>query len=104
MVESRWAELGGKELRFAGHAWELTGVVEVKGTGAVLEVEARQADDVRHGRATLRFNLRNPPASLNPGSLGDHFDSLEREDDTYYLVIKTESRIYRYELESIERR
>lgn len=103
MVETCWPELGGKQLRFSDHTWELTGTVDVRGTGEMLGVEATQVDDVRHGKAILRFDLENQPASLNPGNLGGHFDELEREGDRYHLIVKKESRIYRYELQGIER-
>jgi len=102
MVEQEWPELGGKQLRFDDHTWELSGVVDVRGTGEVVEAEARQVDDVKHERARLRFNLRDPPASLNPGNLEDHFDELRRDGDRYWLVVKKEARSYRYDLESIE--
>lgn len=102
MVEARWPELEGKELRYAGHRWALTGEVDVRSTGELLAVEARQLDDVRHRTATLRFGLERPPASLNPGVLGDHFDRLERDDDGYVLVVKSEPRVYRYALQSLD--
>ena len=102
MTEQEWPELGGKELRYDDHTWELTGTVDVRGTGEVLEAEARQSDDVRHRIATLRFNLQNPPTSLNPGNLGDHFDELDRRGDRHLLIVKKASRTYRYALESIE--
>ncbi len=101
MVETRWPELGGKQLRYAGHTWELTGRVDVRGTGEQLAVEATQVDDIRHAAATLRFGLQRPPASLNPGNLGDHFDRLERERDRYFLVVKKQPRTYRYELQGL---
>lgn len=102
MVESDWPELGGKTLRFRDNTWELTGTVDVRQTGDVLAVEARQVDDVRRGRATLFFDLRSGPDSLNPGNLGDHFDSLERSGDDQYLVVKSDGRTYRYELERVQ--
>lgn len=98
MVEDRWPELGGRTLRYADGTWELTGTVDVLGTGEQLEVEAKQVDDVRHSRAVLRFGLRDPPDSLNPGNLGGHFDRLEREGDRQLLVVEKERRTYRYEL------
>ncbi|MDX1748650.1 MAG: hypothetical protein R3324_22180 [Halobacteriales archaeon] len=104
MVETRWPELGGKHVRYHDRTWELTGMVDVRGTGDLLDVEATRVDDVRHGNAVLRFGLENPPASLNPGNLGDHFDELEREDDRYHLVVKKEARTYRYALHGIEYR
>lgn len=104
MVESKWPELGGKEIRYADHTWKLTGVVDVQNTGELLEVEVVQVDDVRHGRASLRFSLESPPASLNPGDLGGHFDSLERDRDQYAIVVKKDRRVYRYRLQGMTHR
>lgn len=102
MVEPRWAELRGKELRYRDHTWELTGDVDVRRNGELLAVRARQVDDVRHRTATLYFGLDNPPAALNPGNLGEHFDRLERTDDEIMLVVKKERRTYRYELQRLQ--
>lgn len=104
MVETQWPELAGKEVRYHDHTWELTGRVDVRGTGEVLAVEARQADGVGHDAATLRFGIENPPGSLNPGDLGDHFDRLERDGDRYHLVVEREARRYRYALRGLEYR
>ncbi|WP_336036968.1 hypothetical protein [Halobacterium yunchengense] len=102
MVESRWEELRGKELRYRDGTWELTGDVDVRRSGASLAVEARQADDVRHGTATLHFGVDEETDSLNPGNLGVHFDRLERTADGQFLVVKTAGRTYRYELQRVE--
>jgi hypothetical protein len=98
MVESNWPELAGEQVRYLDHTWELTGAVEVRGTGDALAVEATQVDGVRKRTATLHFGLEEPPESLNPGNLGGHFDRLEREGDDRYLVVSKGSRTYRYEL------
>lgn len=102
MVEQQWPEIGGKELRYGDHTWELTGDVDVRGTGEVIEAKAKELDDVRHRNGTLRFNLEQQPASLNPGNLGDHFDELQREGDRYRIIVKKEPRTYHYNLESFE--
>jgi hypothetical protein len=102
MVESHWVELRGQELRYADDTWELTGDVDVLESGELLGVEARQADDVRHGTATLYFGLDSPTESLNQGALGEHFDRLERTRNGHHLVVKKEARTYRYELQRIE--
>lgn len=102
MSETRWPELAGKELRYADHTWELTGLVDVRGTGEVLHVEAKQTDGVKHRTAILRFGLENPPASLNPGDPGDHFDRLERDGGQWYLIVRKEARVYRYELHGVQ--
>lgn len=98
-----WPELAGRQLRYGDRTWELTGEVEVKQTGNLVEVEVEQVDDVRHQTAVLRFGLEDPPQSLNPGDLGEHFDSLERHGEEYRLVVKKDPRTYRYELLGIER-
>lgn len=102
MVEARWPELAGKELRYSDKTWELTGIVNIRGSGRTLEVEAQQVDDVKHSTATIRFNISNPPASLNPGNLGAHFNSLEREGEQYYIVVEQEPRTYRYEIAGLQ--
>lgn len=101
MVEITLPVLAGKEVRYGDDTWELTGVVEVGGTGEYLEAEAEQVDDVRHRTARLHFGLENPPASLNPGNVGDYFEQLQREGDEYHLLVKTDERTYRYGLNSV---
>ncbi len=102
MVETEWPELGGTEVQYGDHTWELTGTVDVGNTGDALAVEAKQVNDVRQRRATLRFGLEGDSHSLNPGDLGTHFDRLERARNAQYLVVKKEPRTYRYELRGIE--
>lgn len=102
MVESHWPEIEEKELRYLDRTWALTGDVTVENTGNTLGVAAKQADGVRHGRATLYFEVEDASDSLNPGNLGEHFDRLEREGDSHYLEVKKEGRTYRYELRRME--
>jgi len=102
MVEISLVAIGGKEVRYDDGTWELTGDVDVVGTGEHIQAEAKQVDDVRGRRARLRFDLETPPASLNPGDVGGYFESLERDGDRYQLVLKTDQRTYRYELNGIE--
>lgn len=64
-------------------------------------MEARQHDDVRHQMATLYFGLDGGTDSLNSGNLGQHFDRLERNGDSYTLVVKRDPRTYRYELQRL---
>lgn len=101
MVETRWENLRGRELRYLDHTWKLTGNVDIRKSGELLAVEATQSDDVRHRRATLYFGVRGAD-SLNPKEVGDHFDRLERTDDGQHLVVKREGRTYRYELQRLE--
>ncbi|MFW5905481.1 MAG: hypothetical protein ACOCUO_01385 [archaeon] len=55
MVETELPELDGVEVEYGDHTWELTGMVDVRGTGESLEVNAKQADDVRGNEVDLRF-------------------------------------------------
>ncbi|SEO21662.1 hypothetical protein SAMN04487948_101141 [Halogranum amylolyticum] len=99
MVETQWAELGGKELRYLDQTWACTGEVDVQQSGELLAVRAKQTDDVKGRSATLFFAVQNSPDSLNPGALGDHFDRLGQEDGEHYLELRTEGRTYRYGLQ-----
>lgn len=102
MVESHWEGLGGRELSYGGHSWELTGDVAVLERGDLLAVQATQTDDVRRPTATLHFGLDSPSDSLNPGNLGEFFESLETTGDGHYIVVKTQGRTYRYELHRLQ--
>ena len=102
MVESHWDDLRGRELRYLDTSWELTGDVDVLDTGALIAVDAKQAEGSRRVTAVLHFGLDEPTDSLNPGALGEHFDRLERVGDDHYLVVKTEGRTYRYVLDRLE--
>ena len=103
MVETQWPELGGKTLRYGGHTWELTGTVDVRNTGELLAVDAKRITDVSQPRATLRFACEERSPSLNPGNLGEHFDRIERDRRSHYVVVKKEPRTYRYKLLGIDR-
>lgn len=102
MVETYWGLLDGAEVRYNDDTWELTGDVDVRKEGAVLAVDGRSKGDVRHQAATLFFGVDEAPDSLNPGNIAEHFDRLERTTSRQYLLVKTEGRRYRYELERME--
>mgnify|MGYP006297720247 CR=1 FL=1 len=102
MGDARWTELRGKEVRHRDRRWELTGDVEVQESGAVLALRARNVDDVRHEEATLYFDRRTDEDTLNPGDLGEHFDSIERRGQSSFLVVKKDGRTYRYKLRRLE--
>ncbi|ELY47183.1 hypothetical protein [Natronorubrum bangense] len=104
MVEMEWPQLSGTELQYSDHSWELTGTVDVGPTGDVLGAEAKQVDDVRQRNATLRFGLQDGAPSLNPGEMGSHFDRIEQAGATKHLVVKTDTRTYRYRLHGLEYR
>ena len=102
MVESTWPELGGKELRYLDHGWELTGTVDVRRNGETLAVEARQTDDVRGRTGRLFFGLQDSAHSLNPGNLGEHFDHVDDAGGDPQIVVKKGRRTYRYDVQRLE--
>lgn len=101
MAETRWEDVRGEELRYQDHTWELTGEVDLRGTGERIRARARRVDGVKHEHATLLFAVEGD-GSLNPGDLDDVFVRLEQEGDREILVVKKEPRTYRYELLSLE--
>lgn len=102
MVEITLPALAGQEVRYDDHTWELTGSVDVRGTGDHLLVEAEEVDDVRGRTGQLRFAIEDPPASLNPGSLGENLERLQYEDGQYRVLVTTGGRTYGYALRSID--
>lgn len=102
MDESGWPELADTELRYLDHTWRLTGSVDVLNNGELLAVDATRVDGVRHEGATLYFSLESPPASLNPGNLGAHFDRLEAGPDEQRLVVGKRDATYEYVLKRME--
>ena len=102
MVKTQWGELQDKNVQYHDRTWTLTGTVDVRESGALLAVEANQANDVRGTPGVLYFGVDTPGDSLNPGNLGEHFDRLERTGDTQYLLVKKDGRTYRYELQRLE--
>lgn len=102
MATTHWSELREQELRYLDHTWRLTGEVTVRNQGEVLALEARQADGVRHRTASLCFGVEGTLDSLNPGEMGEHFDRIERNADSYHLYVKDEPRTYRYVLHRLE--
>lgn len=101
MVETRVPELEGEEFRYSGDTWALTGDLDVKRNGDVIDASARETDRVRHNAATMRFSLQDPPASLNPGDLGEFEAQLDRPDGQYTLTIRRNHATNHYRLESM---
>ncbi|MFC3476557.1 hypothetical protein [Halobacterium litoreum] len=97
MADTTWPELGGKQIRTGDGTWEFSGEVDVRDSGNVLAVEATRVDEAKRPTARLYFDVENPPDSLNPGALGEHFDRVEWEGNDPRLVVKTTGRTYRYE-------
>lgn len=102
MAETHWDDLRGRELRYNDHTWELTGDLDIRQSGDLLALDAKQADESKHEKATLYFGIENPPDSLNPGNSNANFDHFERDGDRQVLVVDTPGRRYRYELDRIE--
>lgn len=102
MVEAHWEGVRGEELRFSDDTWELTGDVDVRGSGELVHARAKQVDSVKHGEADLQFGVADAGGSLNPGGFDDVTARVERDGDRSYLVVERDPRTYRYELQSIE--
>lgn len=102
MADARWEDVRGKELRYQDRTWELTGEVDLRGTGERILVRARRVDGVKHEHATLLFSIAEGEDSLNPGDLDDVFVRLEQDGDREILVVRKDPRSYRYELHSLE--
>jgi len=100
MVEAHWDDIRDRELRFGGQTWALTGDVEVRKSGATVAADAQRVDGSRGESTTLVFGLEDPPASLNPGNLGEVFSRIEGGRDGSHLVVETAGRTYRYRLQS----
>lgn len=102
MADAQWEDVRGEELRYRDDTWELTGEVDVRGTGDSLRARARQVHDVKHQHATLQFGVVGQGDSLNPGDLDDVTARLDLEDGRYHLIVEKDPRTYRYELHSLE--
>ncbi|MGM0398969.1 MAG: hypothetical protein ACQEQY_08245 [Halobacteriota archaeon] len=102
MNETVWPDLGGEKLQYSERTWELTGTVVVENDGRTLAVDAAVADGSGDDTGTFYFTLQDPPQSLNPGNLGDHFDRIERTKRNQYLVVETAGPTYRYRLSRLE--
>lgn len=88
MVEIHITQLEDERIRYNGDTWAFTGDINVKQNGAVIEARATKPDRVRRSKGTMRFQLQNPPASLNPGNPGE-FDvklGLEGNDTVLELI------------------
>ncbi len=101
MAETHVDDLEGERLRFNDDTWELTGRLDVRRNGGVIDAAARKPDRVRGSTGSLRFELRDPPASLNPGNLGTFTAALEPEDGGHTLVVGREHATNHYRLESL---
>ncbi|GAB7091345.1 hypothetical protein JCM18237_16160 [Halorubrum luteum] len=98
MVEINVPEIEGARLRYNDDTWELTGTIEVKRNGELLQARAKKPDRVRGSGGRLKFVLDTPPASLNPGNPGEFDCELTRGDGGYELTIARDGRTDRYSL------
>lgn len=101
MPETHIKDLEGERVRYGGDTWELTGALDVKRDGATLHARAKQVERVRRSRGTLTYHLQNPPASLNPGNLGEFDVEPERRDDGQYLLVRRPNGTSEYKLDSM---
>lgn len=98
MVEINVPEIEGARLRYNDDTWELTGTIEVKRNGELLQARAKKPDRVRGSGGRLKFVLDTPPASLNPGNPGEFDCELTKDDAGYGLTIARDGRTDRYSL------
>ncbi len=98
MVELSAPELEGAQLRYNDDTWELTGTIEVKQNGALIQAQARKPDRVRGSTGRLKFVLESPPASLNPGNPGEFSCEITKNDDGHGLVVTRGGQADRYSL------
>ena len=98
MVELSVPELEGARLRYNDDTWELTGTVDVKQNGALIQARARKPDRVRGSTGRLKFVLETPPASLNPGNPGEFSCEITTGDEGAVLVITRGGQADRYTL------
>ena len=101
MVEVAVPELEGARLRYNDDTWELTGTIEVKRNGELIEASARKPDRVRGSGGRFTFVLDSPPASLNPGNLGAFSCELTKGEREYGLTITRDGRTDRYGLKKM---
>ncbi|MFU8868116.1 hypothetical protein [Natronococcus sp.] len=101
MVEAHLPELDGEQIRYNDDTWEFTGAIDVKQNGNRIHAAAKKPDRVRGNTGTLNFTLDDPPASLNPGNLGDLRCELEQEAAGPVLVVDRNHTADRYTLDSL---
>jgi hypothetical protein len=101
MVEAHAPELDGERIRYNDDTWELTGTIDVKQNGNRIHARAKKPERVRKNAGTLNFTLTEPPASLNPGNLGEFSCELEQAETVSTLVIVRNQRTDRYTLDSL---
>ncbi len=101
MVETQFNQLTGARIRYNDDTWELTGDITIKQNGAVLEAEAHKPDRVRKSRGILRFQLQNPPASINPGNPGEFDIDIETTGGETILVLERSHASDRYAVKSL---
>ena len=98
MVEVNVPALAGERVRYTDDTWELTGTIDVTQNGELLQAKARQSDRVRGSAGWLKFSLETPPASLNPGNIGEFSAELVDGDGGPALRITRDGRADRYRL------
>ncbi len=101
MADLHKGELEGGELRYHGDTWRLTGDIAIKRDGERIDAEARRTGRARGDAGTLTFDLRDPPASLNPGNPGEFHAELTELDGHYYLVVVRRHATNHYRLDSM---
>lgn len=101
MVEAHLPELEGEQVRFNDDTWEFTGTIDVKQNGNRIHAAARKPERVRGNTGTLNFTLDDPPASLNPGNLGNLRCELQQAANGAVLLVDRTHTADSYTLNSL---
>lgn len=101
MAEAHIAQLKDEQIRYNDDTWAFTGDISFKQNGSVIEARVRKPDRVRGSRGTMRFQLQNPPASINPGNLGEFDVDLTRDGTKAVLELSRPSTSDRYTVSNL---
>lgn len=101
MVEIEKPELEGETVRYRGNTWELTGTLDLRRNGDLIQARARKSSRVRGNPGTLSFTLQDSSASLNPGNPGEFDVQLKRLEDAQYLVVLRNHATNHYRLSNL---
>ena len=101
MVELAVPELEGVQFRYNDDTWELTGTVDVKRNGELVEARGKKPDRVRGSTGRFKFVLDTPPASLNPGNPGEFDFAVTKDESGCELTVTRGGRTDRYSLKKM---
>ena len=100
-MERTLSPLSGERVRFRDDTWELTGSVDIRRNGELIEAKATTPERVRGRTARLRFELENKPRSVNPGNTGNLEVDLNHDGERPLLLLHRANGTDRYRLDSM---